>query len=154
MGVSPWGFESLQPHHPSSIKVHQARFVMSIDFTLELDQLDEAGQGFVRPECVLATARGDLYVSHFGGGVTRLNAEGARQDLLGPGDPTVQTNGFALTPEGDFLCANLMAPGGVWRVTRDGGQSPFLTEVEDRPIPSCNFVALDRAGRVWITVST
>ena len=128
--------------------------MISMDFTLEPEQLGETGQGFVRPECVLATARGDLYVSHFGGGVSRLSAAGVRQDILGSGAPKVQTNGFALTPEGDFLCANLVAPGGVWRVARDGVQAPFLTKIEGRSLPSCNFVALDGAGRIWITVST
>jgi sugar lactone lactonase YvrE len=124
------------------------------DFALAPEQLDEIGQGLVRPECVLATAGRGLYVSHFGGGVTRLDPGGRRTDLLGPGDPVLATNGFALTPEGDFLCANLMPPGGVWRVTRDGRQAPFLLEVEGRRLPPCNFVALDRSGRVWITVST
>ena len=108
----------------------------------------------MRPECVLATAAGDLYAAHFGGGVTRLAADGVQQDFLGSGDPLVQTNGFAITPDGDFLCANLMPPGGVWRVTRNGRQEPFLLEVEGRTLPPCNFVALDRAGRVWVTVST
>jgi hypothetical protein len=57
-------------------------------------------------------------------------------------------------PEGDFLCANLMPPGGVWRITRDGRQAPFLLEVEGRRVPPCNFVAADPLGRVWITLST
>ena len=127
---------------------------MPVDFQIRPDDLACHGTGLVRPECVLATAGGDLYVAHFAGGVTRLPAGGERQDFLGTGAPAVKTNGFALTPEGDFLCANLMPPGGVWRVTRDGRQEPFLTEVEGRPLPACNFVFFDREGRVWITVST
>ena len=124
------------------------------DFTLSPDQLGELGRGLVRPECVLATADGELYVAHFDGGVSRLGPDGSRRNFLGGGEPMVKTNGFALTPEGDFLCANLMPPGGVWRVTRDGRQEPFLLEVEGRPLPPCNFVALDHRGRVWITLST
>jgi len=124
------------------------------DFTLSPDQLGERGQGLVRPECVLATADGGVYTAHFDGGVSCLGPDGARRDFLGDGQPKVKTNGFALTPEGDFLCANLMPPGGIWRVTRDGRQEPFLLEVEGRPLPPCNFVALDGRGRVWITLST
>ncbi len=124
------------------------------DFTLAPAQLDEIGRGLVRPECVVATPFGALYVSHFGGGVTRLDPDGGQRDLLGPGDPVVATNGFTLTPEGDFLCANLLPPGGVWRITRDGRQEPFLLEVQGRRLPPCNFVAQDHLGRVWITVST
>lgn len=123
-------------------------------FSLAPEELGELGQGLVRPECVLATARHGLFVSHFGGGVTRLAADGTRRDLLGPGGPLVQTNGFALTPTGEYLCANLMPPGGVWRITSDGQQAPFLMEIDGRTLPACNFVALDHEGRVWITVST
>lgn len=124
------------------------------DFTLSPDQLGELGKSLVRPECVLATADGAVYVANFDGGVSRLGPDGSRRDFLGGGAPAVKTNGFALTPAGDFLCANLLPPGGVWRVTRDGRQEPFLLEVEGQPLPPCNFVALDSRGRVWITLST
>ena len=112
------------------------------------------GHGLRRPECVQCTATGDVFVSHFGGGVTRIRPDGSQQDILGPGDPVVATNGLALTRTGDFLCANLLPPGGVWRIDSRGRQSPFLLEVEGYSIPSANFVHIDRCDRVWITVST
>ena len=124
------------------------------DFQLDPAGLETVGHGLVRPECVLATRDGGLYAAHFGGGATRIDPDGRQSDLLGRGQPTIKTNGFALTAAGDLLCANLMPPGGVWRIARDGTQEPLLMEIDGRPLPSCNFVALDREGRIWITVST
>ena len=121
---------------------------------IEPESLSVHGSGLTRPECVAATRSGRTYVSHFGGGVTVIEPDGACRDILGTGEPLIATNGFALMPDESFLCANLMPPGGVWRVTRDGLQEPFLTEIEGRPLPPCNFVHHDLVGRTWITVST
>jgi len=119
---------------------------------LSARDIQRLGHDLHRPECVLCTAR-EVVVSHFGGGVTRLLADGRQRDVLGPGNPTVATNGFAIGSDGSFLCANLLAPGGVWRI-RDGEQEPLLTEVENEPLPSVNFVHADRDDRLWISVST
>ncbi|MFO1350320.1 MAG: SMP-30/gluconolactonase/LRE family protein [Gammaproteobacteria bacterium] len=124
------------------------------DFSLPPSDLGKIGQDLARPECVLCTAAGDIFVSHFQGGVTRIRPTGGQQHYLGPGNPTVATNGFAITRGGDFLCANLLEPGGVWRVSQDGRQTPFLLEVEGYVIPSVNFVYLDEQERAWIAVST
>ena len=118
------------------------------------DQLRPLGQGLVRPECVQARPDGSVVVSHFGGGVTRIAPDGTTEDLLGSGDPVVTTNGFAAMPDGTYLCAKLSPPGGIWRVTPDGRQEPFLSEIEGRPLPPCNFVSRDWQGRIWVTVST
>ena len=121
-------------------------------------ELGFAGSGLSRPECVLCTRAGDIYVSHWsaaGGGVTRIAANGEQQDIVAA-DAKLGTNGFAITPEGNFLLANLHAEGGggVWRLRRDGTAEPFLNEIDGRPLPPANFVGVDRQGRVWITVST
>lgn len=119
---------------------------------LSTRDIQRFGQGLHRPECVLCTAS-EVLVSHFGGGVTRLPYQGGQHDVLGPGNPTVATNGFAIGSDGSFLCANLLPPGGVWRI-RDGEQEPLLTEVDDEPLPSVNFVHADAEDRLWISVST
>ena len=124
-------------------------------FRVEPGELGFLGQGLKRPECVLCTANGDTYVSNFEGGVTRLPASGGQHDIVDGSHP-IGTNGFAITAEGDFLCANLHPDGGggAWRVRRDGSSEPFLVEIDGRPLPPANFVGVDKAGRVWITVST
>lgn len=103
---------------------------------------------------MLATRRGDLFVSHFGGGVTHVRPDGTQRDILGDGDVRVATNGFAMTAEGDFLCANLLPPGGVWRITPGGTQTPVVLEHEGETIASVNFVHVDAGNRIWVTVST
>jgi sugar lactone lactonase YvrE len=123
-------------------------------FAITLGAVGTFAHGLTRPECVLCCGNGSVYASHFGGGVTRISADGAGTDFLGTGDPPVATNGFAIALDGSFLCANLLPPGGVWRVGRDGSQTPFLTEVEGETLPSVNFVHIDPEGRTWVCVST
>ena len=122
--------------------------------TLKAVDLKRIGHGLNRPECVLCHASGAVFVSHFGGGVSRIQADGEPQHILGPGDPLVATNGFALTRRGDFLCASLLPPGGVWRIAQDGQQSPYLIEVDGLALSSVNFVYVDELDRVWVTIST
>jgi sugar lactone lactonase YvrE len=128
-----------------------------VAFQLTPRDLGSYGAGLTRPECVLCTAAGDVVVSNWAGGVTHIAADGSQRDILGtrPGRPPVATNGFAMTREGDFLLADLHGEGGgAWRLSRDGDLSPLLTEVDGVPLPPSNFVGVDHAGRIWITVST
>ena len=102
------------------------------DFRIAPGDLSFVGSGLKRPECVLCTESGDIYVSRWGedgGGVTRIAADGAQHDIIGRGAP-LGTNGFAITAEGDFLVANLHPDAsGAWRLKRDGAAEPFLTEI-------------------------
>ncbi len=123
-----------------------------------LDDVCEIGVGLVRPECVLCTASGDVFVSDWRGGVTRIRPDG-RQQLYaaagGDGPRPVKTNGFAILPDRSFLLAHLDdASGGVWRLTVDGHCTPYLLELDGRPLEPTNFVHVDPVGRTWITVST
>lgn len=125
---------------------------------LALSDVSFIGSGLNRPECVLATASGDLYTADWRGGVAHLKPDGtqhlyagASADLLdGP-----RPNGIALEPDGSFLFAHLGAEeGGVWRIDRTGQVRPVLVELDGAPIPPSNFVTRDREGRLWLTVST
>lgn len=123
-----------------------------------LDEVSFAGSGLVRPECVLATAAGSLYVADWRGGVAHIRPDGSQTLYAGrsadiPEGP--RPNGIALEPDGAFLFANLGTElGGVWRIDRTGQIRPVLTEVEGEPIPPSNFVVRDAPGRLWLTVST
>jgi sugar lactone lactonase YvrE len=123
----------------------------SLDFTLAPRDITFVGEGLARPECVLATARGALFVSDRRGGVTRIDPDG-RQALIGGGADVV-SNGIALRPDGSLLLANLHGAGGVWALSPDGRLTPWLTEVDGVCLPSVNFVRLDEAGRVWVCVN-
>jgi hypothetical protein len=127
------------------------------DFNLQPDDLGTYGTRLNRPECVLCMADGSVVTSNAGGGVTLIRADGSQRAITGSrdGQPPVMTNGFAISPEGDFLLADLHGEGGgAWRLSRDGDLRPLLTEIGGRKIPPANFVGVDQAGRIWITVST
>lgn len=116
--------------------------------------LSQIGSGLNRPECVLAAKDGSLYTGDWTLGIARISPDGStgaavEADLIAQG---FRPNGIALTPEGEFLFANLARAGGVWRVGRRGEVQPFATEFAGNPIPPANFVLVD-GDRVWITIS-
>lgn len=121
------------------------------------DAITALGRGLVRPECVLANQRGDLYCADWRGGVAHLRADGTQTLYSGsmPDGSAPRPNGIALLPNGDFLFAHLGPDtGGVFRLTRTGVITPWLGAVEGRALPPTNFVLPDDAGRTWVTVST
>jgi sugar lactone lactonase YvrE len=124
-------------------------------FSLRQTDLTAVGAGLRRPECVLATSCGELYVSDARGGVTRISPDGSARLFTGrtADGPDLGANGFALLPDGSFLIAPL-AGGGVFQLRRDGQAEPFLMEVDGRPLHRPNFVLLDESGRVWICCLT
>jgi hypothetical protein len=125
--------------------------------TLPLDSLRFLGRSLNRPECVLATARGDLYAADWRGGVAQISPDGSHVLYAGklPGGRPLRPNGIALRRSGSFLLADLgEKQGGVFELFRDGRVEPFLVEVDGVELPPTNFVAEDSGGRVWVTVST
>ncbi len=126
-------------------------------FRVAPEGLRSVGSGLVRPECVLATAAGDLFTADWRGGVAHIRPNGSQALYAGslPGGRPLRPNGIALRNSGTFLMADLGEnQGGVFELGRDGTVRPFLQEVNGVELPPSNFVAIDRAGRVWVTVST
>jgi sugar lactone lactonase YvrE len=122
-----------------------------------LDELRFIGSGLKRPECVLATARGDLYAADWRGGVAHVRPDGSHVLYASqlPGGRSLRPNGVALRRDGSFLLADLGDTlGGVFALGRDGQVRPFLEEVDGVALPPTNYVGIDAAERVWITVST
>ncbi len=128
---------------------------MSNHFSTQVGALEQVGVDLHRPECVVVSPSGDVFVPDWRGGVTRIATDGSQETWLAD-DPSVELrpNGIALAPDGSFLLANLGAAGGVWRLRRNGALEPFLTEVEGAPLPPANFVIIDGQQRTWISVST
>lgn len=122
--------------------------------TRTLSDVRFIGDALQRPECVLATRRGTLYVSDRegyatiapDGRVTRVIARNRPEHFL--------PNGIALLRDGSVLIANLGLDGGVWKLAPDGELTPFLLEVDGMRLHPTNFVGIDPAGRIWVTVST
>ncbi|CAN7724542.1 SMP-30/gluconolactonase/LRE family protein [Variovorax sp. LjRoot84] len=114
-------------------------------------KLDFHGEHLSRPESVLVTGNGRVFVSDHEVGVLELGCP--RRPLVGPPKDFVP-NGFALLESGEFLIANLGGEGGVWKLDASRSPSPFLMEVERQSMRNTNFVMLDHKGRLWITVCT
>lgn len=125
---------------------------------LSLSDVSLLGSGLSRPECVLATATGDLFTADWRGGVAHLKPDGTQALYTGTTADLpegLRPNGIALEPDGSFLIANLGSEtGGLWRLRRDGQVSAYLTEIDGQPIPPSNYVVRDHLGRLWLTVST
>lgn len=112
------------------------------------------GADLRRPECVLTSPSGDVYVPDWPGGVTVVRANGTAHTWRANTSIDLRPNGIAIDRDRTFLIANLGDDGGVWRLALDGTLTPFLNEIEGRPLPPVNFVSIDPLGRTWISVST
>ena len=129
-------------------------------FDVNLANTAVLGDGLCRPECVACMRSGEIWVSHVPagapGGVARLDPNGTVHPLTARegAPPDMMPNGWSPAPDGSFLIANLGDSGGAWRLFRDGRLTPLLLEIDGFAVPPVNFVHLDEAGRVWISVST
>ena len=124
---------------------------------LTLDPMDViyVGSGLSRPECVLTTRSGDLFVSDNRGGVSHITPEGKTSFIEARDRPDgFLPNGIALMPNRDIMIANLGTVGGVWRMTPQGALTHVFSEIEGRALPPVNFVGIDRKERLWATYST
>jgi len=112
------------------------------------------GRGLVRPECVVATRDGSVFVPDYRGGVTRLCPDGRQEDLRPPSLSSLRPNSLTIERQCSFVLAHLDDyGGGVIRLYPDGRHEPVLLAYEGRPLPSTNFVLAD-GDDLWITVST
>ncbi|WP_170135041.1 SMP-30/gluconolactonase/LRE family protein [Acuticoccus kandeliae] len=121
--------------------------------------LGGVGDALARPECVLTTRTGDLYVSYCAGGgvggLSHIAPSGATRHIVAKDAPEgFLPNGIALLPDRSFLIANLGPTGGVYHLADDGTLTPRLLEIDGQPLPPTNFVGIDTKGRIWVTVST
>ena len=120
---------------------------------IDLSSITYVGAGLNRPESVIATAKGELFVSDHTCGVHEL---GQPKKVLQGVPEGFLTNGIALTPQREFLVANLgtSCGGGVWRIDREHRITPMIMEADGVPLTSTNFVTIDARGRTWISMST
>lgn len=125
---------------------------------IDLDDIEIVGSGLKRPECVLATKRGDIFTADWRGGVAHRLPDGSHRLYSGTTADLpegARPNGIALEPDGSFLFANLGSEqGGVWRLDRAGRIVPHLLTADGADLPPSNFVTRDAAERLWVTVST
>lgn len=122
---------------------------------VDVATLQSLGHDLNRPECVLTTSRGDLYVSDRVCGVVRVCPEQPlRHPLRGVPDGFL-ANGIALERDGSFLMANIGGEvGGVWRLRPGGVAEPVVTQADGLSLAVTNYVFVDQFERVWATICT
>jgi sugar lactone lactonase YvrE len=120
-----------------------------------MSALEPLGTALQRPECVVATRSGHLFVPDWPGGICGIGPDGdQRRWHAREASIDLRPNGFALEPDGSFLIANLGDDGGIWRLRRDETLQPVILEVDGVRLPPANFVTVDCQQRMWISVST
>lgn len=135
-------------------------------FQVDPATLGFVGEGLERPECILAERNGTLWVADGRGGVTRIDPDGTQTLILqgahnrasGFHDRLVAAegslpNGLCFDADGSLLIAN-WGTERLERMTRDGRTEVLLDQIDGQRIGKANFVARDRAGRLWLTVTT
>ena len=127
-------------------------------WTVDRSQIVHVGEGLNRPECVLATSQGVLWVADGRGGVVRIDPDGKQELILASAAspdaarPRVP-NGIALMADGRIMIANL-AGSVIEAIASDGTIETLVTQIEGRSLGQTNFVLRDRQDRCWITVSS
>jgi sugar lactone lactonase YvrE len=128
-----------------------------VPFSIAVADLAFIGHDLARPECVVTTAQGEIYVSDRRGGIAQVRANGPPEILRPRSAPDFLPNGFSMLPDGSFAIANLGADGGAWHLTRRGDLLPLVREVDGEALPATNFVNADHTSgelRLWVSVST
>jgi hypothetical protein len=124
---------------------------MSNEPLIPLSAVTWTGEGLKRPECVLTTAKGEIFVGDHHSGITEIGKP--RRDIVGA-PPGFLPNGVTMLPNREFLLANLGPGGGVWRLDKEWRLWPWLFEAEGELLRVCNFVGYERDGTIYISVST
>jgi hypothetical protein len=129
--------------------------------SVALADLTFVGRDLARPECVVVTARGEVFASDRRGGIARVREEEPPELIVAnkgqTGAEDFLPNGFALLPDRSFMIANLGPVGGVWRMLPEGELLPELLEVDGTALPPTNFANVDHTTgvpRLWVSVST
>jgi sugar lactone lactonase YvrE len=124
---------------------------MSEQPLIPLSAVTWVGEGLKRPECVLTTAKGELFAGDHEAGIIEVGKP--RRTIVGA-PPGFLPNGVAMTRNREFLIANLGPGGGVWRLDRAWRLFPHLFEADGELLRVCNFVGVDAQGNEWVSVST
>lgn len=124
---------------------------MSTRPLIPLSAVTWTGEGLRRPECVLTTAKGEIFVGDHHSGIVEIGKP--KRDIVGA-PPGFLPNGVTMLPNREFLLANLGPGGGVWRLDREWRLWPWLFEAEGELLRVCNFVGYEGDGTIYISVST
>ena len=119
---------------------------------IALADLSATAKGVARPEDVLTTPDGRVFVSDAGAIVSEILPDGTlrRIGVATGGEP----NGMSLLPDGEHVVVADFAQGVLRRVDLATGDAEVvLSEVEARPLGAVNYPLVDLAGALWVSSS-
>lgn len=119
-------------------------------FVLAPEDFKPFGQGFNRPECVVAEHDGTLFVSDCPGGIVRVSPAGEYRRL---GNIAGVPNGHAMDARRNLIVTDI-ENGRLWKIGQDGSQEVILDSLDGAPLGAVNFVMIDSRGALWVSVST
>lgn len=118
---------------------------------IPLSALEPFGTGLKRPEDVVVSADGRVFVSHQHE-VAEILDDGSVRAF---GDGLGECNGINMLRDGRIVTTNYLFDGGVRAVDPDSGKVELLADVVDgRPLSFTNYPVIDEAGSIWVSCST
>lgn len=123
---------------------------------IEINACRAVGVGVSRPEDVVVSRDGDVWLSDQASACARIKADGS---LARTGRAGGAPNGINMDAQGRILIANFGGPedgsGPLQRLDPDSGEVEILcAEIDGRHLYGSNYPIVDRAGRIWCSHST
>lgn len=118
---------------------------------IPLSALEPFGTGLKRPEDVVVSADGRVFVSHQAQ-IAEVAPDGSFRAF---GEGLGESNGINLLPDGRVVVTNYLVEGGVRTVDPDSGKVELLAEeVGGRRLSFTNYPVVDSRGSIWVSCST
>ncbi len=125
---------------------------------IPLDQLSKVGLGVQRPEDVVVSRGGRVWLSDQASAAAEVLPDGSLNRV---GDAGGSPNGINMDREGRIIIANVggldgdSGTGPVQRLNTETGEVEVLADsVDGIPLVASNYPHIDSQGRIWVTHST
>ncbi|MGR8949867.1 MAG: SMP-30/gluconolactonase/LRE family protein [Gammaproteobacteria bacterium] len=123
---------------------------------VDQNQFEKIGVGVRRPEDVVVSKGGDVWLSDQASACARIGADGG---LTRVGQAGGAPNGINIDNQGRIIIANFGGPedgrGPLQRLDPDTGQIENLVdEINGRALYGCNYPLIDAENRIWCSHST
>lgn len=123
---------------------------------IDINQATKFGVGVKRPEDVVVSPNGDVWLSDQSSACVRVGADGAITRI---GNAGGAPNGINMDAEGRIVIANFGGPedgrGPLQRLDPNTGEvETLVNDINGRTLFGCNYPLIDSHGRIWCSHST
>lgn len=118
---------------------------------IPLSELEPVGEGLKRPEDVVVSRDGRVFVSHQHE-IAEIVPDGSLRVF---GEDLGESNGINMLPDGRIIVTDYSDRGGVRSVDPDSGKVEVLAEaIGGRRLTYTNYPVIDSGGSIWVSCST